>query len=104
MLLIFSTKAGGKVFSMPNKTPTFFIKSPTQKNVILSEVADEQSESHPNSVILSGVADEQSESATQSKDPYQTNGSNLPPGVLTAQPLQKYFAAILCHNGQSCFE
>jgi hypothetical protein len=53
--LTFSTKAGGKVFSMPNKIPIFFItKSPVEKT----------------NVILSGVADEQSESAAQSKDPY----------------------------------
>src|SRR5579864_6902877 len=64
MLLIFSTTAGGKVFSMPNKIPIFFIRnSPLNKHT----------------AILSEVTFSQSEAVTKSKDPCASSSSDIAP-------------------------
>src|SRR5579872_4570707 len=67
MLLIFSTTAGGKVFSMPNKIPIFFIRnSPLNKHTVI-----------PSEVTVS-----QSEAVTKSKDPCASSSSDIAQGVL----------------------
>src|SRR5208283_5627208 len=94
MPFTFSTNAGGKVFSMPNKIPIFFITK------LLSH-----KQCHPERGSCFAKRISYAVEGPLQYSTLERRCKAFSRALQTNRPAsQKYFTAILCHKGQSCFE